>query len=393
MPWKDKTTMEQKIEFICEWLSGKYTISELCRHYEISRPTAYLLIGRYEKSGIEGLREKNRTPRHHPNGTPKEIALKILRLKKKHPRWGAKKIYKLMFNYFAEDDIPSVQTTHKILFKHGLVCPQRRIRRVKAVYPIFDPQQCNEVWSADYKGKFKMGNMKYCHPLTIADSKSRYLFTAKAHTSENFKAVKPEFTRIFRIYGMPKQIHTDNGNPFGSVSSIQRYTRLSYWFIDLGILPVFSDPAHPEQNGRHERMHRDLKAACAKPSSFNLKSQQRKLNSFIKEYNKVRPHEALDMETPASVHIKSKNPFPERIKEYEYPTNMKVMNVTKSGSVRWKSYYWVYMTRALIGKKVGAEEIGNGIWKVFYRDVFLGYFNENDIRVKQQSIRLSSNLV
>ena len=156
---------------------------------------------------------------------------------------------------------------------------------------------------------------------------------------------------------------------------------------------MFSDPAHPEQNGRHERMHRELKAACAKPSAYDLKSQQRKLNAFLREYNNVRPHEALEMETPASIHKRSKTPYPERIKAYEYPANMKVMNVTKNGSVRWKSYYWVYMTRGLIGKKVGAEEIGNGIWKVFYRDVFLGYFNENDIRVKQQSIRLSSNLV
>ena len=393
MPWKDKTTMEQKIEFICEWLSGKYTISELCRFYEISRPTAYLLISRYEKSGIEGLLEKSKAPRNHPNKTKEEVELKILSLKKQHARWGAKKIYKLLFNFFTEDEIPSIVTTHKILFKHGLVCPQRRIRRVKPVYPIFDPQECNQVWSADYKGKFKMGNMKYCHPLTITDSKSRYLFTAKAHTSENFKSVKAEFTRVFRKYGLPKQIHTDNGSPFGSISSIQRFSRLSFWFIELGILPVFSDPAHPEQNGRHERMHRDLKAACAKPSAYDLKSQQRKLNSFIREYNNVRPHEALEMETPASVHTRSKTPYPERIKAYEYPTNMKVMNVTKSGSVRWKSYYWVYMTRGLIGKKVGAEEIGNGIWKVFYRDVFLGYFNENDIRVKQQSIRLSSNLV
>ena len=282
---------------------------------------------------------------------------------------------------------------YKILFKNGLVCPQRRIRRVKPVFPIYDPQECNLVWSADYKGKFKMGNMMYCHALTIADSKSRYLFTAKAHSSENFKSAKAEFTKVFRKYGLPKQIHTDNGGPFGSVLSIQRFTRLSYWFIDLGILPVFSDPAHPEQNGRHERMHRDLKAACVKPSANDLKSQQRKLDAFVREYNNVRPHEALDMETPAKAHTRSTIPFPERIREYQYPSNMKVMNVTKNGSMRWRSYYWVYLTKALIGKRVGAEEIGNGIWKVFYRNVFLGYFNENDIREKETTTRLSTILV
>lgn len=393
MPWKETTTMEQKVEFICEWLSEKYTISELCRFFEISRPTAYKLISRYEQDGIKGLLEQSIAPINHPNRTKSEVENKILWYKEKHDKWGAKKIKILLFNDFEEVEIPSVVTIHSILQKHGLVCPQKRIRRVKPLYPIFDPQECNEVWSADYKGKFKMGNMKYCHPLTVADSKSRFLFAAKAHMEEDFKSVKSEFTRVFRKYGLPKQIHTDNGSPFGSVSSIQRYTRLSYWFIDLGILPVFSDPAHPEQNGRHERMHRDLKAACAKPSGFDMKSQQRKLDSFLREYNQVRPHESLGMETPAKVHTFSERPFPEYIKEWLYPTHMKVMNVTQSGSIRWKSYYWVYLTRSLIGKRVGAEEVGNGIWKVFYRDVFLGYFNEKDIREKQQSTRLSTILV
>ena len=393
MPWKETTTMEQKVEFICEWNSGKYTITELCDAFGISRPTAYRLIQRYEKYGIEGLIEQSKAPINHPNRTRKEVEEKILYLKGKYSKWGAKKIRILLFNDFTEDEIPSVVTVHNILSKNGLVCPQRRLRRVKPLYPIFDPQDCNEVWSADYKGKFKMGNKIYCHPLTIADSRSRYLFTAKAHYSENLKSVKTEFIKVFRKHGLPRQIHTDNGSPFGSVSSIQRFTRLSYWFIDLGILPVFSDPAHPEQNGRHERMHRDLKAACAKPSSYDIKSQQRKLNSFVKEYNNIRPHEALDMKTPESFHQRSTRVFPERIKKYDYQTHMKVMNVTQNGSMRWKSYYWVYLTRGLIGKNVAAEEIGNGVWKVFYRDVFLGYFNEKDIREKQQLTRLSTNLV
>lgn len=393
MPWKNTTTMEQKIEFICEWLTNKYTITELCNGFEISRPTAYKLIDRYEKQGIEGLRERAKKPINHPNRTPEYVEKNILSLKEKHSKWGAKKIHRLLFNHCSSDDIPSVVTVHNILSKNGMVCPQKRLRRVKPVYPIFDPESCNEVWSADYKGKFLMGNRIYCHPLTIADSKSRFVFTAKAHYRETFKAAKMEFIKVFRQYGLPKQIHTDNGSPFGAVRAIQRFTQLSYWFIDLGILPVYSDPAHPEQNGRHERMHRDLKAACALPSAYDLKSQQRKLNHFVKEYNYVRPHEALDMETPSEMHTYSKIPFPERINNYDYSTHLKVMNVTQNGSVRWKSFYWVYMSRGLIGKQVAAEEIGNGVWKVFYRNVFLGYFNENDIRKKQQATRLSTILV
>ena len=393
MPWKETTTMEQKIEFICEWRTGNYTITELCKSFEISRPTAYKIITRFESQGYDGLLEQSRTARNHPNETDIKVINGILQLKEKHRLWGAKKIRKLLFNDYPEDIIPSVVTVHNILKKNGLVCPQKRLRRVKPIFPIFDPKECNEVWSADYKGKFLMGNKIYCHPLTIADSKSRFVFTAKGHYHENLKSAKAEFTKVFRKYGIPKQIHTDNGSPFGSVRAIQRFTRLSYWFIEIGILPVFSDPAHPEQNGRHERMHRDLKAACVKPSAYDLKAQQRLLNRFVKEYNHVRPHEALGMETPAFMHNFSTKPFPEKIHQFDYASNFRVFKVTQNGAIRWKSYYWVYLTASLKGKYVGVEDLGNGIWKVHYRNVFLGFFNENQLRSKESSTRLETNLV
>ena len=245
MPWKNTTTMEQKIEFICEWRTNKYTITELCKAFEISRPTAYKLIDRYEKQGIEGLRERAKKPINHPNRTKEYIAENILDLKKRHSKWGAKKIHRLLFNHCSPEDIPSVVTVHNILSKNGLVCPQKRLRRVKPIYPIFDPKTCNEVWSADYKGKFVMGNRKYCHPLTIADSKSRFLFIAKSHYYENQKSAKSGFTRVIRTYGIPQQLHTDNGSPFGPVTAIQQFTQLSYWFVELVIKPVFSNPTHP----------------------------------------------------------------------------------------------------------------------------------------------------
>lgn len=393
MPWKVTTTMEQKVEFICEWRTQKYTITELCNAFGISRPTAYKMINRFENSGIEGLKEIGKSPINHPNKTKDKVEKNILKLKEKYPRWGAKKIRILLFNACHENDIPSVVTVHNILYRNGLVKPQKRLKRVKPLFPVFDPKECNEVWSADYKGKFFMRNKIYCHPLTIADSKSRFLFAAKGHYRENTKSAKAEFTKVFRKYGIPQQIHTDNGSPFGSVAAVQRFTQLSYWFIELGIMPVFSDPGHPEQNGRHERMHRDLKAACAKPSAFDLKSQQRRLNHFVREYNHERPHEALNMETPANIHDFSTRPFPERIPSFDYEPKFKIMKVTQNGAMRWKSYHWVYLTSALKGKYVGAEEMGNGIWRVFYRSVFLGFFDEKNIRNKQISIRLSQNIV
>ena len=162
-----------------------------------------------------------------------------------------------------------------------------------------------------------MGNKIYCHPLTIADSKSRFLFTAKGHYHENLRSVKAEFTRVFRTFGIPKQIHTNKGSPFSYLRTIQRFTQLSYWFIELGITPVFSDPAHPEQYGGHERMHRVLKAACTKPSAYDLKTQQRRLNHFVKEYNHIRQHEALDMRTPADTQGFSTRPFLEKIPDFD----------------------------------------------------------------------------
>jgi transposase len=174
MPWKEQTIMEQKIEFICEWRTGKYTITELCRSFEISRPTAYKIIFRFENEGYEGLRGLSRKPRGlHPNTTDEKVVKHILQLKEKHKLWGAKKLHKLLYNDFPDEMIPTVLTVHNILKKHGLVCPQKRLRRVKPIHPIFDPKRCNEVWSADYKGKFLMGNKTYCHPLTIADSRGR----------------------------------------------------------------------------------------------------------------------------------------------------------------------------------------------------------------------------
>ena len=179
MPWKETTTMEQKMEFICEWRTQKFSITELCKAFGISRPTAYKLIQRFEKYGMEGLIEKSKTPKNHPNKTKEEIEKRIIKLKEKHRLWGAKKIRRLLFNLCAEKDIPSVVTVHKILSDHGFVKAPKRVRRVKPVYPIFDPKECNEVWSADYKGKFLMGNKIYCHPLTIADSKSRFFVYCK----------------------------------------------------------------------------------------------------------------------------------------------------------------------------------------------------------------------
>jgi len=393
MPWINTSTMDQKSEFINLWESNNYSFAALCRAFEISRTAGYNIINKYKEFGPAAHVESSKAPFSQPNRTPVEIEEAIIALRKDHKNWGARKFATLLKSQFPEEMIPSVTTINNILGRNGLIEPRKRVKRVKPVYPIFNPVECNEVWSADFKGKFKMGNKKYCHPLTIADSFSRFVFSSKGLYSENYKSVKKEFTRVFKDFGMPHQIHTDNGTPFGSIRAIKRFTQLSYWFIDLGIMPVFSDPAHPEQNGRHERMHRDLKAECAMPPAYNLTGQQRSMNHFLNEYNNMRPHEALEMKTPAKVHIRSRRPFIDKIEEYYYPDGIQLQYVTKNGAIRWKAYYWIYMTRALAGKYVGIEELGNGVWKVFYRNVFLGYINDKLLKYREKSIRLTDNIV
>ena len=388
MPWKETTMLKEKQEFINSYETGQYSLSELCRVFEISRPTAYRLLSKYKKYGKEGLGNLSTVPINHPNKTVPEIETAILYFRNKHKNWGARKIKVLLEKDFDKSLVPSSMTIHTIMRKNGLVIRKKRYRRVKPIHRIYEAEDCNDVWSTDYKGKFLMGNKKYCHPLTISDKKSRYLLLAKGHYKENFADTKQSFTRVFKEYGLPKQIHSDNGVPFGSTRAVRRYTRLSYWFIDLGIAPVFSDPGQPQQNGKHERMHRDLKASCAKPSSYNMRSQQRSLNKFVKEYNEIRPHEALEMKTPSSVYEKSERRYKNKIEDWEYGEDIYPRKVSKTGAMRWRKYDWIYVSRALAGKYVGLEELGNGIWRVYYRQVFLGYFDTKKLNANKSSLNL-----
>ncbi len=381
MPWKETSTMKQKEEFILYWKSRSYTITELSDIFEISRPTAYKYIKRFENFGWPGLLELSRNPRHIPNKTPDRIESEIVRLREKHHRWGAAKLLILLEDKFPKEILPKESTVNLILKRNGLVKLRKRRKRVEPVNPIFDPIVPNEVWSSDFKGKFRMGNKVYCYPLTVADSCSRYIFAAKGMYSGNTKNSKPVFIDIFRRYGLPEQMHTDNGAPFAHIGSLGRLSKLSAWFMELGIKPVFSDPGCPQQNGRHERMHRELKGEATRPPGYSLQVQQRKLNAFVKEYNEVRPHEALGMKTPSAVHEVSDRKYPEKIKDWEYTKEFDIKYVTHNGAIRIGKANWLFVTTALAGKKVGLEVIGNKIYRLYFRDFFLGYADMNELKV------------
>ena len=260
---------------------------------------------------------------------------------------------------------------------------------MRPINPKFDPTNCNEIWSSDYKGKFKIGNGRYCNPLTVCDSKSRKILGIHCHYKATYQSVKQAYISIFREFGLPLYLHTDNGSPFGSISAVRRFSKLCYWLIDQDVIPVFSDPRCPQQNGRHERMHRDLKAFCKSKIQHTLSKQQLIMDQFKKEYNEIRPHESLNMQTPNQNHTKSNREYKERKSSFDYPIDYKTLKVTKNGSTRWGAYHWVYISRAAIRRYVGLKELGNGIWNVYYRNVILGYFDEKEFSNKEQYLKLS----
>lgn len=367
----------QKERFILLFQTGKFTKTELCQEFGISRPTGDAIIKRFENEGWEALRERDRRPSRHPNQTPRPVEDDIVKERSRHPHWGARKVRVLMLREWEERYVPSETTVNNIMRKHGLTARRRKPRRkIENHHPIFDPDEPNLVWSADYKGRFPMGNREYCNPLTIADSMSRFLFAIEALARPDTEHSRPVFERVFREYGLPLQLHTDNGAPFGNPVSLRRMTMFSVWLMDVGITPVYSDPGHPQQNGRHERMHRDLKAEATRPPAANLRAQQRVFDSFREDYNTVRPHEALDMRTPSEVHERGVREYPRFIRDWDYPKEVTPRLVTVNGAIRFNSEHLVMVSTALSGRYIGLEEVEDGIYLFWYRHVQLGYYSE-----------------
>jgi transposase InsO family protein len=377
MPWKETTMRMEKRQFIALHETGKFTMAEICRHFEVSRTTGYKILRSYEEHGEKALDGLPRGHRTHPSKTPPKIEKAILKLRESHKTWGARKLRFILAERLGEDAVPSETTVNHILKNHGLVKPRkRRLSRISNIDPYFDPENPNEIWSVDFKGKFRMKNGQYCHPLTMADSKSRYVFAVEALENPTAELSIPVYDRVFREYGLPDMMHSDNGAPFGSVLALRRMTRLSVWLMDLGITPVYSDPGRPTQNGRHERMHRDLKAECTRPAGRDMVEQQRMFDVFRKDYNTLRPHEALGMARPAAAHRKSARNYCGRIEGWDYDHEHDVRMVSANGAIRWNTDGWIMISTALCGKFVGLKQVGDGIWELYYRHVLLGYFNE-----------------
>lgn len=392
MPWSETSAMNQRTQFIADYLRETLSVTELCQLYGISRKTGYKWIDRYLHHGPAGLEERSRRPRRSPNETPPEIVAALVDARLRHPTWGAKKLLAIVHKRHPRWELPCRSTVCDILNRHGMVAKKPRRRQIghpgKPATTILAP---NDVWSADFKGQFKTGDGVYCYPLTVADGHSRYLLGCQALYSTAHSGTKPVFTRLFREYGLPKRIRTDNGVPFAT-NTLARLSVLSAWWVRLGVLPELIEPGKPQQNGRHERMHRTLKAEATRPPAGSLPAQQRKLNSFREEYNNDRPHEALDQHTPASIYESSTREMPSKLPPLEYPDRFEIRYVSANGGIRWNSD-WVNVSIVCAGEYVGLEEIDDGIWNVYFGPLKLGRLHERHMRIEDEYGRLKRQKV
>ncbi len=381
MPWKETRVMDQKIEMISNWLSGEYTLTELSRIHEVSRKTLYKWIERYEADQDSGLQERSSKPLTMPRATPPELVAEILASKSRHQHWGSRKLLAWLNSHHPDKKWPAASTTSEILKRHGMV-RSRHKRHHTPPYsePFLLANQPNEVWRADFKGQFRLGTGSLCYPLTLTDSYSRYLLGCWGLLHPAHLPTRSYLEFAFREYGLPSAIRTDNGVPFASVG-LGGLSSLAVWFIKLDVRPERIEKGHPEQNGRHERMHRTLKAEAISPPRKSLNEQQRAFDRFQVGYNNDRPHEALGQRTPASIYRSSNREYPAKLPEVEYPQNLKVRQVKANGDFKWKGTE-LYLSGPLAGERIGLKEIDNGVWQIYFSFYPVGILDERNLKIR-----------
>jgi transposase InsO family protein len=370
VPWKSSTPMDLRVEFVKRAMQGERVV-DLCREYGISRKTGDKFKQRYKRLGLAGLADASRAPKVIPHRTPPELVDIIVGARKLHPTWGPKKL-KEVIERRLERRLPSASTVGDILERNGLVTPLRRRLRHKAQPTgLREASAPNEVWCIDYKGQFRLGDSSLCYPLTITDHFSRYILACDGMPAISSAAAKEVCQEVFRVRGLPSAIRSDNGPPFAS-TGLAGLSTLSVYWMRLGLVRERIRPGHPEENGRHERMHRTLKAETARPPRTNLLQQQERFDAFVEEFNRERPHEALGMRCPSDVYQPSPRPHPEKLADPYYPQHDDTLRVAVDGKIRFRRHD-VYICRTLAGEHVGIREQVDGRWIVTFLDLDLGY--------------------
>jgi putative transposase len=376
MPWLETKPMDERMRFIMALKQGLYSMTELCERHGISRQAGYNCLKRYEAEGVEGLKNRSHAPKHCPHKISPEVAEAVIQLRRQKPDWGPKTLLGRLARKRPDLQLPAASTVGDLLVREGLVKPRRRrVKPAVSTGGAVRTSRPNEIWTADYKGQFRTLDGKYCYPLTIQDAHTRFVVTIDALRSTSTKEAQPSFERAFRASGLPEAIWTDNGPPFAAPTPL-RLTRLNAWWIKLGITPQRSRPGCPQDNGRHERMHRKLTPTRFPPGE-NQQAQQLKFDAIREELDYERPHHALDLKTPADVYVPSQRPMPERIPKPEYTAHCEVRRVRSVGTIRFRGRE-IFVSEVLVGEALALEEVADGVWSVFFYHVLLARFSERD---------------
>jgi putative transposase len=371
--------MDERLKFVARLLDGE-KMALVCREFGISRKTGYKIFNRYKDTGLEGLHERSRRPRRYANQLPFQVERQILAIKREHPSWGAPKIREKLIRAYPQIKPPAKSTVHAVLDRHGLVKARKRRRYKAEGTELSHARSPNELWCADYKGEFLLGNGRYCYPLTITDYRSRYLLACDGLESTKEPFAFTVFERTFKDYGIPNAIRTDNGLPFSSPHALFGLSKLSVWWLRLGIDIERIKPGNPQQNGRHERMHLTLKKEATKPASFNFLQQQARFDDFVDEYNNDRPHQALNMKYPGELYTPSTRIY--RVPdEPEYPFHDRTIRITHCGRICIGKRK-INLSRVFAGQLVGIREVSDQIWLVSFMNFDLGFFDQDEGRIE-----------
>src|SRR6202048_3510792 len=373
MPWQECQKMDERLRFVAPLLEGE-KMAALCREFDISRQTGHKFYKRYKDLGLQGLTDRSRRPYRQANRLPEALESRIVQLRREHPSWGAPKIREKIKRLGLGVSLPAISTVHAVLDRHGLVSRGRRRHHFKAEGTgLSRPDQPNDLWCADYKGEFMLADHRYCYPLTITDFASRSLLCCEGLQSTREHFAFSVFERTFKDYGLPRAIRSDNGVPFASTSAFFGLSKLSVWWLRLGIGIERIKPGNPQQNGRHERMHLTLKKEATRPAGHNFLQQQAKFDTFLEIFNQERSHEALDMKCKAEVYLPATRTY-QGLPDIDYPFHDKIIVVTNCGRIclgRKK----INFSTVFAGQAVGIKEVHDDIWLVSFMDYDLGYFD------------------
>jgi putative transposase len=371
--------MDERLRFVARRLEGE-KMAPLCAEFGISRKTGYKIFDRYKDCGHEALTDRSRRPYRQANRLPAPIEATIVRLKREYPGWGAPKIREKLRQQTTAPHLPAISTVHAVLDRHGLVKRRRRRHHSSAATFLSRPTDPNALWCADYKGEFMLGNRQYCYPLTITDFATRYLLACEALATTKATFAFTVFERAFKEFGLPLAIRTDNGLPFAAPTGLYRLSKLAVWWLRLGIHLERIAPGHPQQNGRHERMHLTLKKEATKPAAANVLQQQARFDTFVDQYNHERPHQALAMKVPADLYARSPRRY-HGLDELTYPFHDQTITVTHCGRICFKGQK-VNLSHAFAGQNVGVTQVGERIWLVTFMQYDLGYFDDETCRLE-----------